>query len=129
MEKVLLVDDEETVRSTLAAYLDDEGFDVVEAASGEQAIRLVENGLRPAVCIMDMRLPGMDGHAAILGLHAHVPDLRFVIYTGSLSYALTDDLHAVGITEESVFRKPLSDMKILADAVRVLLARGGQLHA
>jgi CheY-like chemotaxis protein len=129
MGPVLLVDDEATVRSTLAAYLEDEGFEVVEAASGEQAIRIVEDGLRPAVCIMDMRLPGMDGHAAILELHALAPDLRFVIHTGSLSYALTDDLHAIDIGEDAVFRKPLRDMKILADAVRARLALGGRPHA
>ncbi len=121
MEKVLLVDDELTVRATLAAYLEDEGFDIVQAESGEEALRVVEQEQQFGVCIMDMRLPGMDGHDAILALHAHLPHLRFLVHTGSLSYGLSEDLLALGITEAALFRKPLQDMSALANTVRSLL--------
>ncbi|HOH28870.1 MAG TPA: response regulator, partial [Candidatus Hydrogenedentes bacterium] len=71
------------------------------------------------------RLPGMDGHDAIIALHMRLPQLCFLIHTGSLSYGLTDDLLALGITEERLFRKPLQDMAALAATVRSLLG-GGQ---
>ncbi|HOC67251.1 MAG TPA: response regulator [Candidatus Hydrogenedentes bacterium] len=125
MEKVLLVDDESTVRTTLAAYLEDEGLEVVPAESAEDALRIVERDGPFGVCIMDMRLPGMDGHDAIIALHMRLPQLCFLIHTGSLSYGLTDDLLALGITEERLFRKPLQDMAALAATVRSLLG-GGQ---
>ena len=108
---VFLVDDEKTVRTTMAAYLEDEGFDVTQADSGEEAVTMAEKGLRANVCIMDMRLPGMDGHDAILALHERLPEVRFLIHTGSLSYVLTDDLREIGIGEHALFRKPLQDMR------------------
>ncbi len=119
---VFLVDDEKTVRTTMAAYLEDEGFDVTQADSGEEAVTMAEKGLRANVCIMDMRLPGMDGHDAILALHERLPEVRFLIHTGSLSYVLTDDLREIGIGEHALFRKPLQDMSVLAEAVRALAA-------
>ncbi len=121
MRTVLLVDDEITVRTTLGAYLEDDGLNVLCAASAEEAIASLDRGCRPGVCIMDMRLPGMDGHDAILALHARLPELHFLIHTGSLSYGLTDDLRAIGITEKALFRKPLSDLRPLTDLVRALL--------
>ncbi|MBP8130023.1 MAG: response regulator [Candidatus Hydrogenedentes bacterium] len=129
MTQILLVDDEMTVRETLAAYLEDDGFHILEAGSGEEAVHLLEKGCRPKVCIMDMRLPGMDGHDAILALHARMPELRFLIYTGSLSYGLPDDLRAIGMDDAAVFRKPVQDMRQLADTVRSLMALGANGHA
>ncbi len=124
MKKVLLVDDESTVRATLAAYLEDDGLDVVQAESAEDALRIAEHEGPFGVCIMDMRLPGMDGHDAIIALHARLPELRFLVHTGSLSYGLTDDLLDLGINGDALFRKPMQDMSTLASAVHSLLARG-----
>ena len=129
MGQILLVDDEITVRATLSAYLEDEGFEVLQAASAEEALRLVDEGQRPSVCIMDMRLPGMDGQDAILALHARLPELRFLIHTGSLSYGLSRRLRAIGLTDEMVFRKPLADMRVLADAIHTLNSPENSNHA
>lgn len=121
---ILLVDDDPTVRTTLAAYLEDDGFNIVTACSAEDALNIVGDGCVPEICIMDMRLPGMDGRDAIIRLHQILPQLHFLIHTGSLSYGLTEDLQAIGVTEASMFRKPLSDMSILADALRSLMKKG-----
>ncbi len=121
MGKVLLVDDEATVRTTLAAYLEDEGFEIVQAESAEQALQIVTRDGPFKVCIMDMRLPGMDGHDAIFALRERLPELRFLIHTGSLSYGLTEDLYNIGVTDKYLFRKPLSDMSAMANTVRSLL--------
>jgi len=122
MGTILLVDDDPTVRTTLAAYLEDDGFTIVTACSAEEALKIVESGCLPRICIMDMRLPGMDGRDAILALHQTYPGMKFLIHTGSLSYGLTDDLRAIGLTEASMFHKPLCDMGVLADALLRLLS-------
>ena len=58
--RILLVEDDERVRASLRLVLEDEGFDVDEADTGEQA--LVRFGTRrPDVAVLDVRLPGIDG--------------------------------------------------------------------
>ena len=57
---ILLVDDEEALRLVVAERLTDEGFDVVEAASGEAALEQLQR-FAFDVIISDLRLPGLDG--------------------------------------------------------------------
>lgn len=121
--RVLIVDDEPMIRENLMAYLEDEGMDVEAAASAEAALDAIAGGERYAVCIMDMRLPGMDGNAAIRALHRLDPDLRFLIHTGSSDYSLPADLRELGLDARQVFHKPLNDMGPLAAAVRALAPR------
>jgi two-component system OmpR family response regulator len=117
MLEVLVVDDELAVRENLAAFLEDEGMRVTQAESGEQALETVAE-CRFQACVMDMRLPGMDGNAAILALYELQPDLHFLIHTGSVNYSLPPALRRLGMSEAQVFMKPLQDMGILADAIR-----------
>lgn len=118
--RVLLVDDEENLRKTLAAYLEDEGMDVTAVHSGEEAVALVEDGADFDVVIIDMRLPGMDGNEVIRRLHAHSGHTAFLVHTGSAGYVVPQDLRALGINGRYVFEKPLPDMAPLAQAIRQL---------
>ncbi|HUS67503.1 MAG TPA: response regulator, partial [Kofleriaceae bacterium] len=72
---VLLVDDEEGLRTTLAANLELDGFDVVEAADGIEALAHARRRAFDLV-VTDIRMPGMNGvdlFRAIRGLHPRVP--------------------------------------------------------
>lgn len=60
--KVLVVDDESHIRELAQLYLEKEGYRVVLAESGEQALRLIKQE-RPDLMILDVMLPGMDGFA------------------------------------------------------------------
>jgi CheY-like chemotaxis protein len=119
--RVLLVDDEPLIVHNLEAFLGDEGMQVESAGSAEQAIARLEAGADYDVCIMDMRLPGMDGNAAVRHLHRLRPALRFLIHTGSTSYSLPEELRALGIGDGQLLRKPVADMGRVAEAVRALL--------
>ncbi len=120
---VLIVDDEEMVRENLKAYLEDEGLPVMAFESVTPALDWLRETASCPVCIMDMRLPDIDGNSAIHLLHQLYPDMEFLIHTGSSSYSLPDDLRAMGIDEARVYQKPLSDMAPLAIAVRSLSSR------
>lgn len=120
MLRVLVVDDEPAIAGTLQAYLEDEGMQVVSTDSAESALELVQHGESYDVCIMDMRLPGMDGDAAICQLHALRPRLRFIIHTGTAGYSVSDNLRALGIGDNQLFLKPMLDMAPLARTVRSL---------
>lgn len=120
--RVLVVDDELLVASNLRAFLEDEGMDVETVGSAEEALALVRVGRTFDVCIMDLRLPGMDGSTAMRELHELNPLLQFVIHTGSIHFSIPNDLEAIGIHDTALFKKPVPDMAILADAVRRLAA-------
>jgi CheY-like chemotaxis protein len=121
MTRVLIVDDEPGVRANLEAYLEDDGLEVEAASSGEEALqRAAEHA--PDVCVMDMRLPGMDGNDTIRAIHARFPQVLFVVHTATAGYSLPDDLRAMGMPDDRVFRKPVTDMAPLAEYI-VDLAR------
>ena len=121
---ILIVDDEEAIRENLSAFFEDEGMRVTTAESGEKAIEIVQQGNSFDVCIMDMRLTGMDGNATIKAIARLSPGLQFLIHTGSSQYVLTDELRAIGMTDGHVFMKPLGDMGVMADKIRSLLPTG-----
>ena len=122
-KRVLVVDDEPLIVTGLRVFLEDEGMLVGSAASGEEAVDIARNDSAFDVCIMDMRLPGMNGDNTIRNLHEICPDLKFVIHTGSADYTIPDDLRALGIDETLLFAKPLLDMQPLAETVAALAGR------
>jgi PAS domain S-box-containing protein len=78
----LLVEDEELVRASTAAMLCDLGYAVVEAASAEDALLLVEGGLSPNLLVTDHLMPGMCGtDLARVLRHGH-PDLPVLVISG-----------------------------------------------
>lgn len=118
--RVLVVDDEPVILAGLKVFLEDEGMHVDCAGSGEEAVEIARNDCGLDVCIMDMRLPGMNGDTTIRALHEICPDLMFIIHTGSADYTVPDDLRALGIDERRFFAKPLLDMRPLAETVAAL---------
>jgi CheY-like chemotaxis protein/two-component sensor histidine kinase len=78
----LLVDDEDLVRMSTADMLMDLGYEVVEAASAEQALRLVGEGLRPELVVTDHLMPGASGVDLARELRADRPDLPVLIVSG-----------------------------------------------
>jgi response regulator RpfG family c-di-GMP phosphodiesterase len=119
---VLLVDDEEMIRECMTAYLEDEGFRVLGAQSGEEALKLIAV-LTPAVCISDMRLPGMNGDEFITKAFGLCPDTIYMLHTG-MFYTLSDGLRAIGMTDEDVLLKPIHDISKLARKIRLSVAAG-----
>lgn len=117
---VLIVDDEVSICENLAAFLEDEGFQVHVAYSGEDALRLVEDGLEIHVCILDLRLPGIDGNQAASSLHQIAPNIRFLIHTGSTDYTPPAELVSIGVTPAHLFNKPVADMTQIVQAIRLL---------
>ena len=118
--KVLVVDDEITVCSNVTAFLEDEGFNVFSAASGEEALDLILKQ-KIDVAIVDMRLPGIDGDTLMLKAHEIQPVLKFLIHTGSTNYSVSKSLEEIGVKNEQIFRKPLLDMSVLTKGILNIL--------
>lgn len=60
-QPVLLVDDDSSVRRTLARFLGRDGLSVVEADNGQQALTYLQGGGAASVIVLDLRMPVMDG--------------------------------------------------------------------
>jgi DNA-binding NtrC family response regulator len=88
-EKILIVDDEHSMRVTLAAILRDEGYHVTTAATGEEALALCarENF---GVVLMDVRMPGIDGVEAFRRIRRHQEGVRVILMTAYSTDALRD---------------------------------------
>jgi DNA-binding NtrC family response regulator len=122
---ILIVDDDAMIRDCMTAFLEDEGFTVHVAASAEEALRSIV-ALKPAVCITDMRLPGMSGELFILNANSVCPGTHFMIHTGS-AYILTDELREIGMAFDDVMLKPVHDLTMLSKRVVAIEAGGTQL--
>ena len=57
----LVVDDSRAMRMILRRIMSDQGYDVVEAADGQEALDVLENGARPEVALIDWNMPNVDG--------------------------------------------------------------------
>jgi len=119
---VLVIDDEPAICSSLSAFLEDYGFNASTAESAEEALDLMQNNAYD-VCIVDMRLPGMSGEDLILEARQRYPDQRHIIYTGSISYNLSEKLQELGMRPEHVFLKPVRVLSLLVKCIKELVAQ------
>jgi CheY-like chemotaxis protein len=79
---VLVVDDDPLVLMNTAAMLEDLGHDVLEATSGEQALRMLRRGNGVDLVITDQLMPGMTGSQLIAVIRSERPELPIILATG-----------------------------------------------
>lgn len=60
-KRVLLIDDDLELRETIATILEDDGYQVMQAAGGKEALATLENPPLPDLLLLDMMMPGMNG--------------------------------------------------------------------
>ena len=79
--KVMMVDDEARFRQTASTLLKKKGFETTIAASGEEAIAILKNTPHDVV-VLDVKMKGMDGHAALAEIKKTAPDTQVIMLTG-----------------------------------------------
>ena len=119
--RVLVIDDEPAICASLSAFLEDYGFRASTAESAEEALDLMKSNIYD-VCIVDLRLPGMSGEDLILQAKERYPNQRHIIYTGSISYNLSERLKELGMRPEHVFHKPIRVLSLLVKCIKELAA-------
>jgi DNA-binding NtrC family response regulator len=83
---ILVVDDELLIRMMLTEHLIRQGYKVLEAASGDEAVEVVASGVRIDVVLSDVRMPGKrDGLGLLEFVRAHRPDLPTILCSGTLT--------------------------------------------
>jgi len=123
---ILAVDDDPDLLQLLSMRLDIEGFNVVEASSGEEALAKLAT-CQPHLVITDLQMGGMDGVALFESVQRSHPTLPVIILTAHGSVA-----HAVDALRRGVFgylTKPFEAKALLAEVSRALGSGGGHRAA
>jgi CheY-like chemotaxis protein len=113
-KRVLLVDDDSLVRCTVAALLEDLGFQVTEAGAPKEALEVVETAHEFDVLVTDVVMPGMDGWTFAEHIRARHPSMP-VVYVSGYSTERTRPVEG-----SQIVWKPFSK-KQLAQAIREVL--------
>jgi len=121
--RVLIVDDEKTVRESFEACLKDYGFDTRAASNAIEALEIL-SAERYDVALIDMQLPEMDGESLIVKAYELAPELRFLIHTGRPHILITPNLERIGIGPKNILLKPQMDFELVADKIRSLVGEG-----
>jgi two-component system chemotaxis response regulator CheY len=118
MPKVLVVDDAQFMRMRCARLLTENGFEVVEAENGAQAIQVYQQQ-KPDVVLMDITMPEMDGLTALKELRSRHPDARVVMLTALGQQGIV--IEAIKSGARDFIVKPFDTERVLT-AVRKMLA-------
>lgn len=113
----LILDDEESIRQSIAAYMEDDGYTVFQAGSGEEALEILKNNPIDEA-VVDIRLPGIDGNTFMIEARKIRPSIKFVVHTGSADYIPPEAVKKLGVTLDKVLIKPASDLNVLCEALK-----------
>jgi len=124
-KKILIVDDDDGVVGSVSGVLEDEGFRVVAARGGEEAIAVFQRE-SPDATLLDIWMPGMDGIEVLKWLKQMSPDCQVIMISGhaTISTAMT----AVKLGAFDFIEKPLS-LDLLLATVRRALDRQRELQS
>src|SRR5208337_3114943 len=116
-EVILIVDDEEGIRESLSGIFEDEGYEVVTASSGEEALDIIKEHM-PYILLLDVWLPGMDGLETMSRIKEIDNNLPVIVISGHGNIELA--VKAIRLGAYDFLEKPLSLEKVLIVTKRAL---------
>lgn len=119
---IMVVDDEERLRSLLRAYLSQEGYRVLTASNGQEALHLARHE-KPDLIILDIMMPEMDGYEFMRQYRAEA-DSPIIMLTARVEEA--DAVAGLEMGADDYVTKPFSP-RVLAARIRAVLRRAGQV--
>ena len=109
--RILVVDDDESIRNTVKTILEDEGYIVDSAATGKEAIKRTEETLYNVV-LLDIRLPDIEGVELLKLIKDAVPRTRKIMVTGYPS--MQNAVAALNKNADAYLIKPVDIEKLLS---------------
>jgi DNA-binding response OmpR family regulator len=121
--RILIVDDEEQLRTSLHELLSLEGYEVETAESGKEALQMLPEGGYDLM-LLDLRMPGIDGIEVMRSASKSSPDTRIIVLTGhgSEEAAIESIRHSV----HDYLKKPVEFSDLLTSIARALAGRAEQ---
>jgi len=122
MNKILLVEDEESIRGFLKINLERSNFNVIEAGTGEDGIELA-NKENPKIAILDIMLPGIDGFMVCNELRSKFPEIGIIMLTAKGQDM--DKIMGLEYGADDYIVKPFNPLEVVL-RVKALLRRLGE---
>lgn len=119
-KKILVIDDEIYIRDSVISYLEDFGFEVVDAENGRIGLELFDTK-KPDLVLCDLRMPEMDGLEVLAGVRQKNPKIPIIIVSGAGN--LSDTVEALRLGAWDYIIKPIQDMNVLHHAVNKAFER------
>lgn len=114
--KVCILEDEEVIRESLAAYLDDLGLTVCTAETAEDALEVIR--LQEIdIAVVDLRLPGTGGDVFIEKAHELKQNMKFIIYTGSPPDEIPEYIMSMPCVSSNIFYKPVYELRYIYEEI------------
>ena len=121
MSKILVIDDEEGIRSLLDTLLSRKGYEVVLADSGRKGLEMFRRE-RPDVVVLDLKMPEMDGVSVLKEIRRIDLNQPVIVLTGAGTLEAEQQVSALGVTE--LVEKEFS-LHRLGDSLKRLLPTPG----
>lgn len=112
MTKVLILDDEASIRGFVNVNLKRNGFEVVEAESGEEALQLAREHRDLAIALLDIMLPGIDGFEVCRQFRREYPAMGIIMLTAKGQDQ--DKVAGLGLGADDYVVKPFSPTELVA---------------
>jgi CheY-like chemotaxis protein len=120
VKKILLADDEPALRRLVAATLTDETrFEILHAADGREALEIAR-AERPAVLLLDVNMPGLNGYEVCRALKADPQTAEIVVFMLTANSSPEDQEEGLAAGADAYFRKPFSPLALLEQIEAVL---------
>jgi DNA-binding response OmpR family regulator len=116
----MVVDDDEVIRSLLRVTLPEEGYDLLEAKDGDQALQIA-GAREPALVVLDWRMPGISGEEVLTALKQQHPDVPVIVLTAEPEAKVRTQAESLGA--DVFMAKPFSPMELLRSVEELLPER------
>ncbi|MBK9950071.1 MAG: response regulator [Candidatus Competibacteraceae bacterium] len=118
--RILMIDDEPLLLEVLTAFLEDNGFVVLQATDGPTGLELIRQE-QPDLVLCDLRMPGMDGLQVLATVTREFPELPILVVSGM--GGMSDAIQALKLGAWDYVTKPIEDMAVLEHAIDHALER------
>lgn len=108
--KVLVADDEKEIRNLLRLYLENESFEVIEAADGPSTLEAVRNN-KPDICLLDIMMPGIDGLSVMKKIR-EVSNIPILIISARTADA--ERILGLNLGADDYIPKPFNPLEVVA---------------
>lgn len=118
--RILVIDDDRVIRQSIAAYLEDSGYQVLLAEDGLKGLEMFRQE-QPDLVVCDLRMPGLDGISVLHHISKEAHDTPIIVISGA--GVMADVVEALRIGASDYLIKPILDLEVLEHAIERSMER------